>query len=199
MGQTAEPPIHIDPIQTLSIDSTVEIEIDGIKEKALIDTGAQICVIGEDLANRLGKEIKPWIGKSMIATDGKQLKIRGQCSCKIKIEETEYNVNFVIVEKCTPQLIVGTDFLQQHKAVIDFVNHKIVVEAPQDDAFYNNNAKRNGTFKLKACSNTIFKAHTMSAIEVYHDEETKKPLIVEANPIFHLKTGLAIGRSLIDP
>uniref|UniRef100_A0A0K0F2A0 RNA-directed DNA polymerase n=1 Tax=Strongyloides venezuelensis TaxID=75913 RepID=A0A0K0F2A0_STRVS len=90
----------------------VDITLNGVRYDALIDTGATINVISEEMVHKLSLE--PTSHKVIIATaNGESLPTRGRITCKPVILNQEYVIHFDIVPGCQHDLILGMPAINQ--------------------------------------------------------------------------------------
>lgn len=100
----------------------IKIRVYDYELKAIIDTGAQVSVISEDLCEFL--EIKPFIDTNRKGT----AQGMGQCNITgiieglmIKIEQMDVTLNLTVVDSNTHKylMLLGLDFLYGYKSTID--------------------------------------------------------------------------------
>lgn len=93
--------------------------IDGHEVLSLIDTGADYSIISQTLADRLKKVKMPWSGLQIRTAGGHLMTPAGKCTARISIGDSNFVGSFVVLAECCRDLILGMDFLREHKAVID--------------------------------------------------------------------------------
>jgi len=90
--------------------------------KALVDTGAAICVMRSDIARRQRIPVKPVTYcqfNKLLTANCTSLIIRGQCMVPVRIGDFVTMTKFIVVKDLQYQVIIGMDFLTTHKACID--------------------------------------------------------------------------------
>lgn len=106
-----------------SADDVVSAElplfVDGHEVTALVDTGADFSIISQRLAARLRKVKTPWTGPPLRSAGGHLMEPVGKCTARIRIDASDFVTSFIILPQCCKDLILGMDFLGEHKAVID--------------------------------------------------------------------------------
>ncbi|GKG01872.1 putative reverse transcriptase domain-containing protein [Tanacetum coccineum] len=99
----------------------------------LFDSGADFSFISTEFAPLLN--VKPSIvnpGYMIKVADGKKVEVdRVICDCKLELGSSLFSINLIPLGHGSFDVIVGMDWLSQHKAVI--VCHEKVVEIPVED------------------------------------------------------------------
>ncbi|GJQ89565.1 putative nucleotidyltransferase, ribonuclease H [Tanacetum coccineum] len=99
----------------------------------LFDSGADFSFISTKFAPLL--DVRPSIvnpGYVIEVADGKKVEVdRNICDCKLELESSLFSINLIRLGHGSFDVIVGMDWLSQHKAVI--VCHEKVVEIPMED------------------------------------------------------------------
>ncbi|GJR58429.1 putative reverse transcriptase domain-containing protein [Tanacetum coccineum] len=99
----------------------------------LFDSGADFSFISTEFAPLLN--VKPSIvnpGYVIEVADGKKVEVdRVICDCKLELGSSLFSINLIPLGHGSFDVIVGMDWLSQHKAVI--VCHEKVVEIPVED------------------------------------------------------------------
>ncbi|GJU05217.1 reverse transcriptase domain-containing protein [Tanacetum coccineum] len=99
----------------------------------LFDSGADFSFISTELAPLLN--VKPSIVNPSYViqvADGKKVEVdRIICDCKLELESSLFSINLIPLGHGSFDVIMGMDWLSQHKAVI--VCHEKVVEIPVED------------------------------------------------------------------
>jgi len=89
----------------------VNIKVNGIHNKCLLDTGARISVIKEELLNKIGKfEINKSFAKVRCANDS-NLEIVGRVYLDIELNNIKKKIEFYIASKISPSIIGGINLL----------------------------------------------------------------------------------------
>jgi len=95
----------------------------------LVDTGAGVSHIRGDVWDKAvpsnyKKQLQTASG--LLGVDGIPLQLRGSASVKISIGNSTISHNFVIADKITTKAILGMDFLEGNKCVLDLYkgNHQ---------------------------------------------------------------------------
>lgn len=113
----------------------VNLEIEGIKIRALIDTGSQITCISQDWYDRNQVllnycEKLPVVNFQIIGvTKGRPVKVKEQILAKVKIGKLEDQINLLIVNGLKLDVIIGIDTLHRWKADIDLRTNKLSIQS----------------------------------------------------------------------
>ena len=109
----------------------VLITIEGKDYKTLIDMGSEISVVSENVLGELQRVNKnipllPVAGVTVVGVTGVRSKrVTKQVQLNVYINGIEFENTFLVVKGLNLDIILGNDFLERNKAVIDF-NQRIV-------------------------------------------------------------------------
>ena len=97
--------------------------------KVLVDTGAAVCVVNEQFYRDVLRT-KPRITQSNVidsikTANGDIVSVVGAISFSVKFGNIDYECNAVILPNLAYNIVLGRDFLQSHRAVIDVGNEKV--------------------------------------------------------------------------
>ena len=102
----------------------IQVQIQNTPVWALIDTGAQISVISSKLVDRIpilkSNTIPHPTCPTVLTADGKSMALLGKTRCKLLITDKQVPFTADIAPKLQYDLILGVDFLNKHKAEINF-------------------------------------------------------------------------------
>lgn len=118
---------------SLTVHNQLRVSIDGIAIYALIDTGAAISIMREDLRQRLHKVLTPPDSTSLRGADGHLISSLGMCGARIALEDKKTFVLFTVIQTCPHALILGWDFLSAHAALIDCATENIELDVSSPD------------------------------------------------------------------
>ena len=102
-------------------EATLPIDIHGQRIIALLDTGAGVNCISENLVQKLKGKIK--IQKTdgeFYNASGKEMSVTGTTRIKFKAEQRCYNELFYIFKELSQHVILGRPFLYNNKVSLDF-------------------------------------------------------------------------------
>lgn len=97
----------------------ISIRIDRLEVYALVDTGAAVTVMSESLRRKLNKVVTPWSVKYLRSVGQHLLTPIGLCTARVALENQVVPVEFVILNSCTYDVILGLDFLRSNGALIN--------------------------------------------------------------------------------
>lgn len=102
---------------------TMNGEIDNKSINVLLDTGTSLNFISENIVNSV-KTIETYTEKkSIILPDGKEVEVHKSCKFQFKLEAIKthyYKIKAFILPTKTNTLILGTNFLAQERAIINY-------------------------------------------------------------------------------
>ena len=97
--------------------------------KVLVDTGAAVCVVNEqfyrDVLRTKHGITQSNVIDSIKTANGDIVSVVGAISFSVKFGNIDYECNAVIVPNLAYNIVLGRDFLQRHRAVIDVGNEKV--------------------------------------------------------------------------
>ncbi|UYV69035.1 K02A2.6-like [Cordylochernes scorpioides] len=119
-GEAAAQPI-IPPLSTVvkMTNNYIDIKIEGDTIRALVDSGASYSVISERFRVELKKTMFAETDVVLKVADDKVVKSKGRCTLKLEVNGHPENFEFVVLENCSHDVILGWDFFKATNAVID--------------------------------------------------------------------------------
>lgn len=100
----------------------LKVKVGGVECNLLVDTGAQVFIVSQNFwreATGGGAELLDYEGRVAVA-DGSQMEILGRWQATCQFDNLVLIVDFFLVADIMIQeILLGTDFLQKFKAVID--------------------------------------------------------------------------------
>ena len=123
-------PLIISPV--ISADSyRVVGEVDGISTSFLLDTGAAVTLLREDVWRktkpRREKNLRPWSVRHLVGVDGSPLEVRGCVEVELIVANEKFKMDVVIVGSLTSEAILGLDFLRRFEAIIDLKEKQLIL------------------------------------------------------------------------
>ena len=88
----------------------------------LVDTGAGVSLLQGDVWDRAMPENTKMELKGtdrLVGVDGIPINVRGTVSVKVSLETLTFNQKFMIADGITAEAILGMDFLEANKCVLD--------------------------------------------------------------------------------
>ncbi|GFU98240.1 transposon Ty3-I Gag-Pol polyprotein [Trichonephila clavipes] len=148
----------------------LDVIIDNKPIRALVDSGASFSV-GSDKYRRFLKKVLFADAKSVMlkVADGNFVRPIGKCVLRVRINNRELPFEFIVLSHCSPDVIIGWDFLEASQAVIDCRQNELFLE----DIFRDSTAP--DAWKLYATRDYTLKRHSLTRITVSEDikpEET---------------------------
>ena len=137
----------------LSLSNTINMTIHGVQVEALVDTGATVCLIDydwlqENVPTRRNLIEKPRLISAKTANNS-DLDIAGFINLPVIINNCCYFIDFHVVHNITLDIILGTQFLINLGANINYVSRKV---------------KLNKKSQIRVCTKQIIPPRTQSVI-----------------------------------
>ncbi|VDN29400.1 unnamed protein product [Gongylonema pulchrum] len=103
----------------------IRMKINGIAVKAFIDSGAQVSILSERIAQRcnLMRLVDKRFRRSVHGVGGMQTLIGKIHACQVQIEEHFFPCNFDVLAEREIDVLIGLDFLKRHRCIIDLHNN----------------------------------------------------------------------------
>ena len=122
--------------QTMSINGVTSCYLSGmvfdISVSFLVDTGAAVSLLN----GRIWDRIKPNDIKieaiqyhNLVGVDGHPIQVRGSVSVPVSIAETKFQQRFIIADGITAEGILGMDFMEDNKCVVNIAEKQISVRS----------------------------------------------------------------------
>ena len=115
----SHPADHSEDIPLLNINLkhliTEEVECNGTKLTAVIDTGAAVSVLAPALLKQLGLNLQDWSGPSVIMVNGQRAPFLGAVDLKISLSGMVAEGKAYVLDMDGIPLLLGNDFLRQFK------------------------------------------------------------------------------------
>ena len=97
----------------------------------LVDTGAGVSLLRGDVWDRampgnMKMELKGTY--RLVGVDGIPINVRGTVSAKVSLETLTFKQQFVIADGITAEAILGMDFLEVNKCVLDICKVELVTK-----------------------------------------------------------------------
>ena len=138
----------------------------------LVDTGCTITILNIRSFNALHPDEQPQLSHypgSLISVDGSSIEVQGQAMMNIQIGSKLFR-HEVLIADITNQGIIGMDFLQQHKMVLDFARSKLTCEG--QDVKTHCRAGTHRACRVSVTEHTILPAGSRTVLQA----RTSKPL-----------------------
>ena len=124
-SNSSRPPLHP--------PNEIDIVIEGIAVRALVDTGAVVSVISEKLCRSLRKVTTPLTNLALRTATSHYITPSAQCTARVVIQDVRYAVKFVVLPRSSYDVILGWDFLSTHQALVDCARAELTLSNPCPD------------------------------------------------------------------
>ena len=119
-----------------SSDLTISGVIAGEAVQLLVDTGACLSVIDEKFLQKIYGSFSPkmtdGILPSIQTVNGERVPVLGKITVPIELNGCEFVCDFHVMQNLAYDAILGRDFLQQNRALIDLDNNNITFKRSKD-------------------------------------------------------------------
>ena len=116
-----------------SNDLTTSGIIAGRAVQLLVDTGACLSVIDEKFLQKIYGSLSPNITEGFLpciqTANGERVPVLGKITVPIEMNGSEYVSDFHVMQNLAYNAILGRDFLQQNRALIDLDNNNITFKS----------------------------------------------------------------------
>ncbi|UYV69617.1 hypothetical protein LAZ67_6004101 [Cordylochernes scorpioides] len=137
-GKVAEEIINPPPLIAAKLSQNiVDVTIDDKTFPALVDSGASFSVISDHFRQQHKKTMFSDAGMTLRVADGKYLVSRGRCTLRLEINGLVQPFEFIVLPSCSHDIILGWDFLEASRAIIDCGSAEILLEKaelPEDSS-----------------------------------------------------------------
>ncbi|UYV68419.1 hypothetical protein LAZ67_5004277, partial [Cordylochernes scorpioides] len=177
----------------LQRNKTTQIEINDYTVEALIDTGAVVSCIDEELSYKLKLKVVKDNNLNLKAAGDQKLNAKGRSMVSFNMDQEKYTIQMIVLEKCNPKIILGDDFLSHYKALINCRNNTLWIESP------NNMDQDDTSLKYaRAVEDRIIPEFSLCLFKGYCEPTTDdKEILIENLSSLTSKYGLITTRSLL--
>ena len=122
VSQIAAVPILSNPL-TSNIGCVLKVHVDGVPANCLVDTGAVATILSKEVWDRREGEQKPLVERnpssSLVGVQGTPLELVGSGDVNLRLGQYTYLTRVLVAKSLTTDLILGRDFLTQHKCTVE--------------------------------------------------------------------------------
>lgn len=120
--------------QTFTINNVqsylLSCSVDRTPVSFLIDTGAGVSLLSKEVWGRLNRTeemLRPVVSQRIVRVDGIPIKIEGSVSVPVTIGNATFNHDFIVANEITTEAILGLDFLEAKKCMLDLACGKLQI------------------------------------------------------------------------
>ena len=112
---------------------TIQGHIEGFSVSMLVDTGSSVTLIHEAVWNKVKIKVKSSLSPCTVpvmAVNGEQLKVAGEIDLHLQIGTHQGKHKVLVVEQMLQQCLLGTDYLEKQKCLVDLGERTLTVGKP---------------------------------------------------------------------
>ena len=112
---------------------TIQGHIEGFGVSMLVDTGSSVTPIHEAVWNKVKIKVKSSLSPCTVpvmAVNGEELKVAGEIDLHLQIGTHQGKHKVLVVEQMLQQCLLGTDYLEKQKCLIDLGKRTLTVGKP---------------------------------------------------------------------
>ena len=120
-------PLAINTVTSFYLSGTIS----GFSVSFLVDTGAGVSLINGKVWDKFKQgDIKVEATKyhNIVGVDGHPINVRGSATVSVNISNRTYHQKFIIADNITAEGILGMDFMEANKCVLDISKRQLIVE-----------------------------------------------------------------------
>eukprot|EP00731_Ephydatia_muelleri_P003528 Em0001g3528a len=112
---------------------TIQGHIEGFGVSMLVDTGSSVTLIHEAVWNKVKIKVKSSLSPCTVpvmAVNGEQLMVAGEIDLHLQIGTHQGKHKVLVVEQMLQQCLLGTDYLEKQKCLVDLGKRTLTVGKP---------------------------------------------------------------------
>ena len=118
---------------SVTMDYHLQGTVEGVPARFLMVTGTTMSILNENIWDRLNQHnnsrpLTPVTEKKLVGVEGSPLKVLGAVHFHVIFEQQQFNVNFLVADSLTTEVILDRDFLRDNHCVIDVGRNLIQFE-----------------------------------------------------------------------
>src|SRR6267154_5253342 len=165
----------------------------------LLDSGCGMSVVANHFVKKMGWHVENLEEEDLVnllAANGTSIKVQGKITISLKIGGLVIPFDFLVVEELRQNLILGNDFLNATKAVINYRDGTV--------SFYDDLVRLNflsKDYQIAACLNKdcILDPYSETIVEVYLSKPVIRQCVLLEPLVMREKQQYLIARSLVNP
>lgn len=126
-GHTPDLQPHLRGVSTQGLTLMIPTKVNGEETYAVVDTAAQVTIISQDFAASMAKPLRLSDNiQCKNAENNNWMEGRWAKNVRFTIGRKQYKIN-VVVAPITDNVILGLDFLKEHKAVVNLKDNNLIL------------------------------------------------------------------------
>lgn len=173
----------------------LEITVDNLPVKALVDSGASSSVISEKFRRNLKKVMFLSHNHAVLkVANGSYVQPKGKCTLQIGIGDRIFPVEFLVLPGCSHDIILGWDFLKTSGALIDCGRCELTL----DDLDVTSPKDSLKPLRLCAMKDCRLPAHSIMKIPVINRfRKDSRDVIVKGSKMLTFKKEITMPSTLV--
>ena len=174
---------HALPINNV-FSYTLACEVYGTPVSFLIDTGAGVCLLKDEVWNRVkpnGSVLKPLKVHGLVGVDGVPIKVQGSATISLSIAGQKFNHDFVIANQITTDAIIGLDFLEAHKCILNMAEGSLSINGQGVALNSHQSPATTGCVKVTIANTVTIPASSEMEIAAHVNSSAKGVWLVEGD------------------
>ena len=115
---------NTDSVLSLADNPTLSTtHIQGVPLCLMVDTGAAVSLLRKDKWQLLGGadkyKLEQWTGSQLVGVEGSPVPVYGATCVKVQMGDLCVNIDFLVVESLKVESLIGIDFLEKHRYVVN--------------------------------------------------------------------------------
>ena len=163
----------------------------------LVDTGAGISLLWGDVWDKTMPEnngMKKEVAECLVGVDENPIKVRGTVSTKVYQEGLAFNQKFIIADGITAEAILGMDFLEANRCVLDLCHGELVAK---DVPLQPHSSNESSCLKVAFVETTVIPAASEMEVNARVCAPSNKPIsMIEGKSA---RVPIRVARALVRP
>ncbi|UYV71013.1 K02A2.6-like [Cordylochernes scorpioides] len=188
----ADPQLNVAPRYRQADDLADHLIVRKTRASALRWSGASFSVISDHFRQQHKKTMFSDAGMTLRVADGKYLVSRGRCTLRLEINGLVQPFEFIVLPSCSHDIILGWDFLEASRAIIDCGSAEILLEKaelPEDSSSIFQTVAADDSFIIPAGSTKQINVITETILGV-------SDVVMEPSRILFLEHDLMVPASI---
>ena len=174
--------------------------VHGTPVSFLIDTGAGVSLLDQQVWEKiksLAGDLKVVTNHRLVGVDGIPLKVLGSVTAPLSIAEAHFSHEFIVAEGLTTDAILGLDFLEANKCVLDLAKGNIIIADRSISLIPNPSSQHSACSNVTVLQKYVIPPHSELEIAAHLDSQEAGTWLIEGTPSESAK--VLVARVLTKP